>query len=69
VKNGQSGNLSIRIENNFDPEAPRRAGANIGLKNVRQRVDATFAKHASFDVCAAEGKFQVSMQFPTQHAG
>src|SRR5438876_7613998 len=43
IRNGKPGTLAINVENNFDPEAPRRAGANIGLKNVRQRVDAMYA--------------------------
>jgi two-component system, LytTR family, sensor histidine kinase AlgZ len=68
IKNGKPGTLAINVENNFDPEAPRRAGANIGLKNVRQRVDAMYAKHATFDVRAEEGHFQVSMQLPAQTA-
>jgi LytS/YehU family sensor histidine kinase len=68
IKNGKLGTLAINVENNFDPEAPRRAGANIGLKNVRQRVDAMYAKHATFDVRAEEGHFQVSMQLPAQTA-
>lgn len=66
IKNGDPGIVSIHVENNFDPEAPRRAGANIGLKNVRQRVYATYAKQATFDVRAEEGRFQVSMALPAQ---
>jgi two-component system, LytTR family, sensor histidine kinase AlgZ len=66
IKNGEPGLLAIQVANNFDPEAPRRAGANIGLKNVRQRVDAMYAQHAKFDVSAEEGRFQVSMALPAQ---
>jgi two-component system, LytTR family, sensor histidine kinase AlgZ len=66
IRNGEPGVLAIRVENNFDPDAPRRAGANIGLKNVRQRVDAMYAKHAKFDVSSKEGRFQVSMALPAQ---
>jgi two-component system sensor histidine kinase AlgZ len=68
IKNGEPGVLAIHVENNFDPEAPRRAGANIGLRNVRQRVDATYARRAKFDVSAEEGRFGVSMQLPAQTA-
>jgi LytS/YehU family sensor histidine kinase len=68
INNGTPGLLAIRVENNFDPEAPRRSGASIGLKNVRQRVDAMYASRAKFDVSAGEGRFQVSMQLPTQIA-
>jgi len=68
VNNGTPGLLAIKVENNFDPEAPRRSGANIGLKNVRQRVDAMYSSRAKFDVSASEGRFQVSMQLPAQTA-
>ena len=68
VNNGTPGMLAIRVENNFDPEAPRRMGANIGLKNVRQRVDAMYSSRAKFDVSAHDGEFQVSMQLPAQTA-
>jgi sensor histidine kinase YesM len=68
VNNGTPGLLAIKVENNFDPEAPRRSGANIGLKNVRQRVDAMYSSRAKFDVSAGEGHFQVSMQLPAQTA-
>ncbi len=66
ITNGVPGVIAIRVENNFDPEAPRRSGASIGLKNVRQRVDAMYSTRAKFDVSAAEGHFQVSMQLPAQ---
>jgi two-component system, LytTR family, sensor histidine kinase AlgZ len=68
INNGTPGLLAIKVENNFDPEAPRRSGANIGLKNVRQRVDAMYSSRAKFDVSAGEGHFQVSMQLPAQTA-
>ena len=66
VNNGTPGMLAIRVENNFDPEAPRRSGANIGLKNVRQRVDAMYSSRAKFDVSAHDGEFQVSIHLPAQ---
>src|SRR6266496_3350135 len=64
IKNGDSGNLAIRIENNFDPEAPRRGGANIGLRNVRQRVEATYGNRSRFDVRSDAGRFEVAIQLP-----
>jgi two-component system sensor histidine kinase AlgZ len=68
IRNGSKDMLAIQVENNFDPEAPRRAGANIGLKNVQQRVDAMYSKRAQFDVRAEGGRFQVSMQLPAEKA-
>ena len=56
--------LSIRIENNFDPETPRRKGASIGLKNVRQRLDTAYGNRARFDVQTSGDRFAVSLELP-----
>jgi two-component system, LytTR family, sensor histidine kinase AlgZ len=66
IKDGNSGSLTINIENNFDPEAPRRRGANIGLKNVRQRLDTTYGNEARFDVRADGDRFRIALQLPAQ---
>ncbi len=68
IKNGSPETLSVNIENNFDPVAPRRQGANIGLKNVRQRLDATYGNRARFDVRTEGGRFRVAIQIPAQKA-
>src|SRR5580700_7914026 len=41
------GNLSITLENNFDPDAPPRRRGGVGLANVRQRLFARYAERAS----------------------
>jgi len=69
IKNGTPQRLSITVENNFDPEAPRRRGAGIGLKNVRQRIDATYRNRARFDVRAEAGRFRVQLELPAEKAG
>lgn len=66
VRNGSPDNLSIRIENNFDPESPRRKGASIGLKNVRERLDTTYGNRARFDVRTDDSNFQVSLELPAE---
>lgn len=66
IKNGLPENLSIRIENNFDPDAPRRRGTNIGLKNVRQRLDTTYGNRARFDVRTNGNEFQVALELPAE---
>jgi len=57
-------NLSVKIENNFDPETPRRRGAGIGLKNVRQRLDASYGSQARFEVRTADDRFTVVLELP-----
>lgn len=66
IENGPPEQLSIRIENNFDPLAPKRRGANIGLRNVRQRLDATYGSRARFDVRTRADRFQVSLDLPAE---
>ncbi len=66
IRNGSPQSLSIRIENNFDPDAPKRGGANIGLKNVRQRLDTTYGGRARFDVRADREQFQVALEIPAE---
>jgi two-component system sensor histidine kinase AlgZ len=58
--------LSIKIENNFDPETPRRKGAGIGLKNVRQRIDTAYGSRARFEVQTNGDRFVVSLEIPAE---
>ncbi len=60
------GNLSITIENNFDPEAPPRRRGGVGLANVRQRLFARYAERASFSVNAEGGRFRVAIVMPVE---
>lgn len=57
-------NISISVLNNFDPEAPRKRGAGIGLKNVRGRLDTTYGTRAQFDVRTDGDQFRVAIQVP-----
>lgn len=60
--------LSINVVNNFDPDAPRKSGAGIGLKNVRGRLDTTYGTRAHFDVRTDAGRFYVELDVPTDAA-
>lgn len=59
-------NVNIEIENNFDPEAPKRRGAGIGLKNVRQRLSTSYGSRADFDVRTNHDRFLVSLNLPAE---
>lgn len=61
-----NGNLSITVENNYDPDAPPRRRSGVGLANVRQRLSARYGKHASFAVNTEGGKFRVAMVIPVE---
>jgi len=58
--------LGVEIENQFDPEAPQRRRNGVGLENVRQRLEARFAGHASFAARATDDRFRVSIRLPVQ---
>jgi two-component system sensor histidine kinase AlgZ len=67
IGRGSAKNLSIKIENNFDPETPSRKGASIGLRNVRQRLDTAYGDRARFDVRTHGDRFVVSLELPAEH--
>jgi two-component system, LytTR family, sensor histidine kinase AlgZ len=66
IRQPEPESLAIAIENNFDPEAPRRQGAGIGLRNVRQRLNASYGNRADFDVRTNHDHFIVSLNLPTE---
>ncbi len=66
ISQGAPESLSIKIENNFDPEAPRRRGAGIGLENVRQRLNTSYGDRARFEVQTNGDRFSVALSFPAE---
>jgi signal transduction histidine kinase len=58
------GNLSISIENNYDPETPPRRRSGVGLANVRQRLLARYGQSASFAVKTEGSRFRVAINIP-----
>lgn len=62
----RDGVLNVEIQNQFDPEAPRRRRNGVGLENVRQRLQARFAGHATFVAAANDDRFRVAITLPVQ---
>ncbi len=64
---GQShnGRVSLAIENTFDPESTPTRKGGLGLKNVRDRLEARYGKEANMGVSTEDGKFRVELSFPT----
>jgi LytS/YehU family sensor histidine kinase len=59
------GNVAIRLENAFDPEAPAPTRSGIGLKHVRRRLEVRYGTAANLDAAAQEpGLFSVQLRFP-----
>jgi len=61
-----SGNLSITIENNYDPDAPPRRRGGVGLANVRQRLFARYGERATFAAKTEAGRFRVAIVIPVE---
>jgi two-component system sensor histidine kinase AlgZ len=64
---GQShnGRVSLTIENTFDPESTPMREGGLGLKNVRERLEARYGQEANMHVSAEDGKFRVELSFPS----
>jgi hypothetical protein len=57
--------LIVAIENPRDPEARRRAGAGMGLANVRRRLEAAYGREATVNVEAVPDRFRVELGLPS----
>ena len=62
----QNGNVSIEVENIFDPEAPARRKSGVGLANVRRRIDTRYGNAARFSVEKNGERFRVGMSLPAE---
>jgi len=64
----RGGALEVMVENPRDPEAPPRRGHGLGLKNVRQRLEALDPQHARVDVFSEPERFRVQLSLPAVEA-
>ena len=67
-RDSQTDDLRIDVENNFDPDMPRRRGHGVGLANVRQRLATRYGDRARFEVRAEGDRFRVSIVLPAERA-
>ncbi|MFN8587137.1 MAG: histidine kinase [Candidatus Eisenbacteria bacterium] len=58
--------LGVTVENPVDDDAPGRAGAGVGLENVRRRLDAFGAADARLDAVREPGRFRVRLTLPAR---
>jgi two-component system sensor histidine kinase AlgZ len=65
IENGQ---LAVRVENSFDPEAPSPRRSGLGLRNVRSRLETRFGPAAHLHVAAENNHFSAEMVFPCHKA-
>jgi hypothetical protein len=60
----ENGNLAVRVENSFDPEAPSPRRHGLGLRNVRSRLQTRFGDAAHLHLAAEHDRFSAEMVFP-----
>jgi two-component sensor histidine kinase len=63
------GRLQVKIQNEFDPEAPAATRHGLGLRNVRGRLRALYENRARVDAAAASDLFVVEVELPCDGRG
>ncbi len=61
-----NGRMIVTIENSFDPDAPPRKGNGMGLRNVRERLEARYGKDATLRTSAEGEKFEATVVLPAE---
>ena len=59
--------LAITVENSMDPDAPADRKGGMGLRNVRERLEARYGKEASVRATAEEDTFRVNLSLPAEY--
>lgn len=62
------GRLTLIVENPRDPAGRRRAGAGMGLVNVRRRLETAYGREASMKVDVSETTYRVAVTLPAPAA-
>ncbi|HXE14160.1 MAG TPA: histidine kinase [Bryobacteraceae bacterium] len=61
---GSTSQLSIVIENSFDPEFPRSARHGFGLNSIRKRLESEYGPAASLAISTGENFFRAELLLP-----
>jgi len=62
----QGEDVAISLENEFDPEAPRRPDLGLGLTHVRRRLEVRYGTAGQFDAGPQGEVYRVSLRFPCE---
>jgi sensor histidine kinase YesM len=58
------GLLELKIDNEFDPDAPAATRHGLGLRNVRDRLRAIYENRARVDARVVDNRFSVELELP-----
>jgi hypothetical protein len=61
-----NGEVSISLENPFDPDMPARRQSGMGQTNVRRRLQLRYGDQAAFDAAANDGVYRVLLRLPCE---
>jgi two-component system sensor histidine kinase AlgZ len=61
-----NGRMIVTIDNTFDPDAQPRKGNGMGLRNVRERLEARYGKEASLRTSAEGERFEATVVLPAE---
>jgi two-component system sensor histidine kinase AlgZ len=62
----RDGQLQVKVENGFDPQAPRSRSRGLGLRNVRRRLEARFGTLAHLSARPEGNRFLAEITLPCQ---
>ncbi len=65
----EQNDVSIVVENSFDPDSPAPLKTGLGLDNVRRRLRARYGDDASISAGADGDRFMVKLRLPAQRNG
>ena len=60
----RDGRLHVKIDNQFDPEAPAARRHGLGLQNVRNRLRALYENEARVETETTDQRFVVEVDLP-----
>lgn len=61
---GSASQLSIVIENSFDPDSPKSARHGFGLNSIRKRLESEYGTAASLATSSGENLFRAELLLP-----
>lgn len=61
---GGPSNLSVTIQNNYDPTAHTRKGAGIGQENLRRRMELIYRRSDLIQIRSSKYLYSVTLNFP-----
>src|SRR5450432_2673803 len=62
----QGADVSVTVENAFDPDMPPPRNLGLGLDHVRRRLQLRYGEDAAFDAGARDGVYRVVLRLPCE---